>query len=376
MLNLHVVQARYGDCLILEYGLAGASRYMLIDGGPSNVYGDNLRPVLQGIREKGGGLDFVVLSHVDDDHIVGLVDLLSELQYQRENGLPETIPIGQLWHNTFSDTIGRGVETRFNTLMARSGTVRSAMPSADRTNRDIAKGDTLTRAAGDLDLPINESFDPSYVVSLEQTRDPIVVENLSLRIVGPNKTNLAALRQEWLDWLDEQEDRILVRDMGQSERAAMRADTRVPNLSSIMFLAEAGGKTILLTGDGRSDHLLEGLRQAQLLDASGRLHVDVLKLPHHGSRHNTSEAFLQAVTASKYVISASGRYGHPSGQTLEWIVAAPRDQGPIVEIYVTKRTESVEQLLQRYDPATYGYSLIEMPAGDHAMVLELAAQEP
>jgi hypothetical protein len=39
---------------------------------------------------------------------------------------------------------------------------------------------------------------------------------------------------------------------------AAMADRSIPNLSSIMILAEADeGKKILFTGDGRGDHLLQ-----------------------------------------------------------------------------------------------------------------------
>lgn len=371
MFNLHVVQARYGDSLILEYGTAQAPRYILIDGGPPGVYEDDLRPVLQGIADRGGSLDFMVLSHVDDDHVVGLLALLAEIQQQRDGGAPETIGIGEIWHNTFSQTLGGEIEARFQAFMGAAAPVRGTMRAADRTMRDIAKGDELTHVADALDIPINEQFDPSYLVSLGLTNEPVDRENLRLWIVAPNRTNLQNLRAEWLEWLEEQEDRVLVRGLEEAERAASRADTRVPNLSSIMFLAVADGKSMLLTGDGRGDHLLEGLGQAGLLDAGGRLHVDILKLPHHGSRHNISKEVLQAITADRYVVSASGRYSHPSRQTLEWIAEVAREQGRQVEIAVTRRTKSVDQLLERYDPDEYGYCVTEMPHGAHALVLEL-----
>jgi hypothetical protein len=55
------------------------------------------------------------------------------------------------------------------------------------------------------------------------------------------------------------------------------ADNSIPNLSSIMLLAKADGKTILFTGDVRGDHLIQGLNQTGLLDTEGKIHVDVLK---------------------------------------------------------------------------------------------------
>jgi len=375
MFNLHVIQARYGDCLILEYGTSEAPRYILIDGGPRRVYEDDLRSVLQGIADKGGSLDFVILSHVDDDHIVGLLDLLAEIRQQRDSCSPETIAIGEIWHNTFSQTLGADVEARFDAFMGAAAPLRGAMRASNRTKRDIAKGDDLTRAADALSIPINEQFTPSSLVSLGLANEPVKRENLSIRIVAPNRTNLQNLKEEWLEWLEEQEGRVLVRATEEAERAAMRADTRVPNLSSIMFLAVADGKSVLLTGDGRADHLLDGLAQAGLLDSSDKLHVDVLKLPHHGSSQNISKEFLQVVTADRYVVSASGRYSHPSRQTLEWIAEVAQEQGRPVEIMLTNHTGAVDRLLERYDPDEYGYSLTELAEDEHAFMLELGDVE-
>jgi beta-lactamase superfamily II metal-dependent hydrolase len=60
---------------------------------------------------------------------------------------------------------------------------------------------------------------------------------------------------------------------GLAEMAAY-LDKSVHNLSSIVVLVESQGKRILLTGDGRGDHTLEGLKAAKLLK-SGKLRVDV-----------------------------------------------------------------------------------------------------
>jgi beta-lactamase superfamily II metal-dependent hydrolase len=369
MLRLHVLQAGYGDCLVLEYGAQAARRYLLIDGGPKHVYRRHLQSVLRGITNDGSGLDLVVLSHVDDDHVCGMLDLMTDLQWQRARGVAETIAIGELWHNTFSQTLGNDIETRLGRLLDRAGPVRSVMPRTGKTSRDISQGDELTRSASNLGLPMNPRFGPTGIITVEQATQPIILENLALRIIGPTRMNLENLREDWLAWLREQEERILVPDLTQTDRAAKDADTSVPNLSSIMILAEADGRKILLTGDGRSDLLLQGLEQAGLLTSEGRLHVNCLKLPHHGSRHNISKDFLQVVTADQYIVSASGKHGHPHKNTLKWIVQTARDQGRDIKIIATNITRSIRELVSECDPAQYGYQLEVMREGDHELVL-------
>ena len=47
VLALDVVQAAFGDCLVLRYGSVARPRALLIDGGPPGTYASHLRPVLQ-----------------------------------------------------------------------------------------------------------------------------------------------------------------------------------------------------------------------------------------------------------------------------------------------------------------------------------------
>jgi hypothetical protein len=83
-------------------------------------------------------------------------------------------------------------------------------------------------------------------------------------------------------------------------------------------LARSGKRTLLLTGDARSDDILAGLADAGLLtDGGPPLEVDVLKLPHHGSVRNIDKPIFERVRARHYVISANGRDGNPESKTLE-----------------------------------------------------------
>ena len=83
-----------------------------------------------------------------------------------------------------------------------------------------------------------------------------------------------------------------------------------------MIRLDYAGHRILLGGDIGD----EG--EAELLDgrAAGiELVCDVLKVPHHGSRHASSEAFLDAVSPRLAVASAGkyNRFGLPSPAALE-----------------------------------------------------------
>ncbi len=368
MIKLRTIQAENGDCLILEFGSQASPRYILIDGGPQTIYESHLREELERIRGAGGKLDRVILSHVDNDHVVGLRDLMADLEKQRANN-EETIAIQALWHNAFSQTIGSGndIEPRLKMLLANAGAARRAMTTTGMAVQGISEGDQLRRAARKLGIPINEEF-PDKLITVDRVPEPIVLSNLSLRVVGPTEKNLEELRKKWLDWLDKHEEDLMERDPS----VAAMADRSIPNLSSIMLLAEADGKSILLTGDGRGDHLLQGMEQAGLLDSEGGLHVDVLKVPHHGSDRNVTKKFFRTITADAYVISANGKDGNPDLVTLTWIVEVAEEQERAITIHVTNKTTSTRELIEGHEPNEHSYRLIEMEKRAHSMVLELS----
>jgi ribonuclease BN (tRNA processing enzyme) len=366
MLKLHIIQAEHGDCFILESGTSPNPKYILIDGGPESIYTDHLANELKKIRDAGGKLDVVVASHVDTDHIIGLLDLMTEIREQRSNNETEIIEISELWHNSFDQTVGRGndIENRMKTLLANSNTSGRVM---DASLKGIGDGHKLRLAAMNIGVPINSKF-ASLPIIVEDTPKKIKILNLELLIVGPTTKNLEELRIKWLQWLDKFED-ILV--AGGNPMLAAMADSSVPNLSSIMFLVKSDGKTILFTGDGRGDHLLQGLSQANLLNSRGKLHVDVLKVPHHGSGRNVTKKFLRDITASKYVISANGKHQNPDFSTLVWIVESAKDRGENIEIIVTNITPSTKRLTEEFNSASWGYSLRTLNNEVHSMTLKL-----
>ena len=97
------MQAEFGDCFILESKSDNESTNMLIDGGPYQTFKNHLKPTLQKLL-LNGKIDLMVLSHIDNDHIIGLLDLLIEIKNQRENGIKELVKIKKMWHNSFKES--------------------------------------------------------------------------------------------------------------------------------------------------------------------------------------------------------------------------------------------------------------------------------
>lgn len=367
MFKVRVIQAEFGDCFLLQYGTAAAPRHLLIDGGPPDTFANHLEDELEAIAQAGGSLDLAMLSHVDNDHIVGLLDLTARLRADDAadpSGDSRLIGIGGLWHNSFGRTIDP------NGVLAprlRAAGTRAAMVQAAMALNGIGEGNTLRQSAMVLGIPLNDGF-ANGLICVDDHPQPLVFDNLTLRVVGPTRANLDELQADWEAWLDDHEDAVATGD----PQVMANSDRSVPNLSSVMVLAEAHGKSVLCTGDGRSDHLLKGLAQAGLLDADGALHVDILKVAHHGSDRNATRTFFKKVTADRYLFSANGKDGNPDTSTLIWVVEAAKAQGRSIELVVTNETPSTEKLREEYDAQEFGYRLTIMPQGAHAMTLTLA----
>ncbi|HSM14632.1 MAG TPA: ComEC/Rec2 family competence protein, partial [Thermoanaerobaculia bacterium] len=106
------------------------------------------------------------------------------------------------------------------------------------------------------------------------------------------------------------------------ERAGVRLDVLHPgrqararssNATSLVARVEAGGRSLLVTGDiGHAEEreLVLGQRTA--------LRVDLLRVPHHGSGGSSSLPFLVASRPALALVSAGARngYGHPASAAL------------------------------------------------------------
>jgi len=90
-----------------------------------------------------------------------------------------------------------------------------------------------------------------------------------------------------------------------------------PNNASVVLLVQVRGVRVLLTGD------VEPEAQAALARAWPGLDVDVLKIPHHGSRFQDL-GFLGGLHARVAIASvgADNDYGHPSPEVLDPLAGA------------------------------------------------------
>jgi beta-lactamase superfamily II metal-dependent hydrolase len=309
MLVVEALDAGHGDALLVRWGPSSEPRTALIDGGPGSVWRRRVRPRLMAL-DAGDipHLSWVVVSHVDDDHIGGVLRLMYELHDARQKQENPPYRVDRFWHNSLDD-------------LATGGTVPPP-PFAAAINRSLAAGHGPSalrqsvnqgREARDLASFLGLVGNPP-VGSTLTCGQHVDIDGLSVTVVGPRASEL---QKQWDRW------RAAVNGNDVRAAAAAFTDPNVFNHASIVLLLEYDGARVLLTGDARGDHLLEGLRELGILASpDDHLHVDVFKVPHHGSAHNSAPALFAAISADHYVISASGRHGHPDRSVLDWIIAS------------------------------------------------------
>jgi beta-lactamase superfamily II metal-dependent hydrolase len=370
-MKLHVVQAEYGDCLLLTSEMGKNSTAVLIDGGPYQTFEKHLRPTLQKLA-KNGKLDLVVLSHIDNDHIIGLVDLFGEIKDERQKGSKELVKIAKLWNNSFTDLLQ--IDEDPNTFFKNS-VLSMDIGSKDEKKKmknsitsiimtGFQQAADLSSLAISLKVRINPEFDK--LILADNAPKVIKLNDITFHILGPSEKNLEKLRKEWSDWRDKKKlDNQLVYDLLQI------LDKSVTNLSSIMLLAERDNKKILFTGDGSSDDVMDALLNNSMLDSQGNFHVEVLKVPHHGSDRNVTPDFFNKVTAEYYVISANGRDDNPSFNTLKWIIGNGNITKNSKTIVFTNSTPNIVKILKQYDQKKYDYKCIFLDGKENFLTLNL-----
>lgn len=328
---LEAVRAEAGDCLLLHWGDDAEQRLIVVDGGPTKAVYERLRDRLDALREGGGfgergeplPIELLMVSHIDDDHIDGILRLVRQLLAE---GNDRSYEIKSMWHNSFDDLLGnRADDLR---TAARDG-VAAASAGGDFFDQDLVRPDTaLVVASVDQGRRLRADAErlglrPPLLAAERDERPRNFGKGLKLRLVGPLRAQLEKLHEEWEERLEELD---AAGELDPATAAAF-ADDSAANLASIVVLAEREGRTMLLTGDARADFLADSLEQQGLLADGGRLHVDLFKLPHHGSNRNVERETFAKITADHYVVSGDGGHGNPDVETFALLFGGRADAG-------------------------------------------------
>ena len=116
-MKLTIFQSDKGDCLLLT-GRDG--KRVLVDGGMADSYTEHVASALGQLAAQNKKLDVVYVSHIDQDHISGVLRMMGDLvdwrvhDHQKKTGHPSPkIPksvrppeVRAIWHNAFHELVG------------------------------------------------------------------------------------------------------------------------------------------------------------------------------------------------------------------------------------------------------------------------------
>jgi beta-lactamase superfamily II metal-dependent hydrolase len=360
-MKVRIFPSDKGDCLLL----AGHSKgKILCDGGMQESFNEFVAEQLA----SEGPLDLVYVSHVDDDHIAGILKLLDNawawriFQHHRDEGdedvrepnVPKAPAIKRIWHNAFRAQVDNAGEVEdllaaMVPMLSQVDDVELQQAAAENfsiVNSNAQAIRVSQRVGADqLGIPLNED---DKLMLVRDGQGAFKFGDLSVHLIAPFAEDVQKFRDEWNEWLkankekvkelknrarkdardiDNELDRLVMPVVASATELGDRSAVTPPNLASIMLFVEDGQRTALMTGDGHADDVIKGLNSIRRLARDGSLHVDVLKVQHHGSEHNMTEEFARRITADHYVFCGNGFSGNPEPIVIDALFKARVEDG-------------------------------------------------
>jgi beta-lactamase superfamily II metal-dependent hydrolase len=321
-ITIEALPAGYGDALLVTCARRRGVWTALIDTGPDECW-PLLAARLAGLPRNRRGervIDLAVISHIDHDHIGGAAALFSDTALR--------LRFADVWFNAPRQAVARGVAEG-----EALATILGANPVALPWNRAwsgqwaVTPADTpYVELPGDADRPRITLLSPS----------PARLQSLFRRWTK----ELAALRSWQAPVIAATPRGVTSLDLETLAKKVTAVDRAVANGSSIAFLLEHRGASVLLLADAHPTVVLPALRA--LAAARGQplpWRLDTIKLSHHGSRANTTADLLRVVQADHYIVSTNGViFGHPDDEAIARAVVLGGRDAKLWFNYRTERT--------------------------------------
>ncbi len=280
--------AAAGDAIVLRYVFEGYYRVIVIDGGTE----DSGKSVVSHIKNEFGEdqvVDHVISTHPDTDHSSGLRSILRELPVKN-------LWLHGVWHHC--DDIRHFFADRRWTAAGLERAIRDKYPIISE----------LLDIAAEKEIPVYEPFQgveigPFTVLSPS--------EEAYLRLVPQFRktpdSNKQLIEQAGY-WIEpraftltgflEAAKSILTPETWHNETLREGGRTAAENESSTVLLGQFGDSRVLLTGDAGLKALTWA---ADFADQNGikRFPLNLIQVPHHGSRNNVSPSVLDRWVGGK-----------------------------------------------------------------------------
>lgn len=303
MFRIQMFPAQHGDCLWIEYGDPNAPSRVLIDAGPAGTW-KNLAPKLASLPVAERHFELLVCTHVDADHITGVLTILSKNEHEAR--------YDDVWFNGWKHM-------------------------TEEVEYGPAQGERLSSIL--MTRPWNQAFEGKSIHVPEE--GPLMHTTLPggmrLTILSPTPAKLKKFIPKWRKecikaGLDpenpaEPEEAPPLSygspstevDVDEAADSKFKEDGAEANGSSIAFLAEFDGRRVIFGADAHPSVMVGAIER--LDPPGGKLKVDAFKLPHHASQNNVNRALIEKVDAARYLVSTNGDiFQHPDVEAIARVV--------------------------------------------------------
>ena len=310
MLTIKMLPALGGDCIVIKIHRDNVHQIIIVDSGMGRQCNSLLLKEITEWNKAYGPVDLVILTHIDNDHVSGLIRIL-------RNKKIDYLSIKSIWFN-----YGAKLEEYFKSESAISIQIpNNSLYTSYRQGRELLE--LLKERSIELIAPV-------------MAGDHIVVdEYLHIDVLAPLVEDLNALLEDkkYESVIDnaELETSSEKNDYGDSveklnSRAFSENDITNTNASSIACLLSYSGHKILLLGDAKVSTIEKRLRHLGASEVNP-LKIDYCKISHHGSKSNTRGSLISIINCDKYMLSTNWKSGKPSKECLSRIVM--NTKGPV-----------------------------------------------
>lgn len=347
-INIKVFPAHIGDCILINID----NTFLLIDGGYINTYKKFLKPELLNITKNGNVLSHLIISHIDADHISGVIKLLEENKNQ------SIIPINNIWHNAYRH-IQPPINDKNNLNPLDKKIIDSILGKSflkeileGENEISAIQGSTLASLIFSGGYNWNDEFNGN-AISTDSKLTIDISKDIKIILLSPDNKKLDKLQKYWrrelykhgfmgtpnhtmyfddaFEFLIAQEKerkQKINRDISSTQFEISRfkgmkftEDESTSNGSSISFVIEYGDKKLLFLGDSHPSLIVQNIKKYYSKNSS-QIKFDLIKLSHHGSFANNSPELLNLIDSENYIVSTDGKtFDHPDFETLAWILS-------------------------------------------------------
>jgi hypothetical protein len=364
-MRIEMLPALHGDCIFVEYSDGQRARRLLIDGGPIGSY-EALEARMNALPAGDRRFELIVLSHVDTDHVDGLVRLFA-------NPKPWAFSVQDVWFNGW-----RHMDPANQILGGKQGEYFSALLHRrlddDQWNGAFDGGAVVVPDEGDL--PVKKLAGGMTMTLLSPTPAKLKKMSTAWRKDIGDTIDAGDLEAGW-DLLAKQKRYLpgqgLLGSTPQLDKLLerqSRPDNAAANGSSIALLVEVGEgsdrKSCLFLADAHPDVVSASLKRLLKARRIDRLQVDAVKVAHHGSKGNTTDELMSLIESPRYLISTNGaQFDHPDDEAMRRIISRSGKPLQIVFNYRSDRTEQWDEPARKRE---LNYTTVYPAADDEVIV--------